>query len=391
MFEAKERKTMRGKKIGWVVGSLGLLLGAGAAWGNQQTGSSGGDTASPAATKPECRDAGVTVAFKTGSAELDVNARGALDGVATWMKANDSRTLHLEGFADTTGDSGANLVLSARRAEAVKNYLLEKGVDQTRVLTVGRGEEIDHLPANGRAVTFLACQLPGAPPAVAQEQIAAPEPAPATDEETPAPSPIVVAPVTVLPPSSPPPAADPRWKSGFGFALMAGGGYQDFTNDSMRTNTTGGGMWQARFIGGTNSVIGFEAAYIGAASQVQGLGITNNTPYLVSNGLEGTARLNIPIRRGSSLFEPYGYAGLGYSYYNITSYNDNAQVVSSFAETDNVMTFPVGGGFAYAYKALIMDARAGWRGTYYQNLLVGGGESNTLNNWNVGGQIGFMF
>src|SRR5215510_13736818 len=32
----RERKTMRMKAIGWVVGSLGPLLGAGAAWGNQQ-------------------------------------------------------------------------------------------------------------------------------------------------------------------------------------------------------------------------------------------------------------------------------------------------------------------------------------------------------------------
>ena len=115
---------MRGKTIGCVMGSLGLLLGAGAAWGNQQmdTTGSGSDTSSSApsssgseasaqvAGKPECRDAGVTIAFKTGSAELDQNARGALDGVATWMKADESRTMHLEGFADTTGDSESNLV-----------------------------------------------------------------------------------------------------------------------------------------------------------------------------------------------------------------------------------------------------------------------------------------
>ena len=55
------------------------------------------------------------------------------------------------------------------------------------------------------------------------------------------------------------------------------------------------------------------------------------------------------------------------------------------------MTFPVGGGFAYGYKAFIVDARAGWTGTYYQNLLVGGATSNTLDNWNVGGQVGFRF
>src|SRR5436305_2602806 len=150
IFDCKERKAMRGKTIGCVMGSLGLLLGAGAAWGNQQmdtTGSgsdtssgqssSGSDMSSQVTGKPECRDAGVTVAFKTGSAELDQNARGALDGVATWMKANEGRTLHLEGFADTTGDSESNLVLSAKRAETVKSYLTEHGVNSANVITVG--------------------------------------------------------------------------------------------------------------------------------------------------------------------------------------------------------------------------------------------------------------
>ena len=104
IFDSKERKAMRGKTIVCVMGSLGLLLGAGAAWGNQQmdtTGSgsdtsaapssSGGEASAQVAGKPECRDAGVTIAFKTGSAELDQNARGALDGVATWMKADENR------------------------------------------------------------------------------------------------------------------------------------------------------------------------------------------------------------------------------------------------------------------------------------------------------------
>jgi peptidoglycan-associated lipoprotein len=372
---------MRMKAIGSIVGSLGLLLGAGAAWGAE---------AETAAAAKDCRDAGVTVAFKTGSAELDLNARGALDGVATWMKANDQRTLHLEGFADTTGDTSANVVLSAHRAEAVKNYLVEKGVDAARVRTVGRGEEIDHLPANGRAVTFLACQPVAGAAAVAEaeaEAEAPPAPTPPPEETTP-PAPVVVAPVTVIPPPAPPP---PSWQRGFGFALMAGGGYQDFTETSMRSTTTGAGAWDARFIAGTNSILGFEAAYVGAARQMSGLGITNNDPYMVSNGVNGNVRLNVPIRYGASLFEPYGYAGLGYSRYTISNYNDNVGALSSFSSSDDVMNFPVGGGFAYAYKAFIMDVRGGWTGTYYQNLLVGGDRSNTLNHWNVGSQIGFRF
>jgi len=391
---------MRGKTIG-VMGSLGLLLlGAGAAWGNQQmdTTGSGSDTSSAPSTsgsgassqvagKLECRDAGVTIAFKTGSAELDQNARGGLDGVATWMKADENRVMHLEGFADTTGDSEANLVLSAHRAEAVKTYLIDHGVASSKVMTVGRGEEVDHLPANGRAVTFLACQPASVSKAVAENAetaVVPPAPAPAEEVSPPPPPP---APVTMVPPAAP----KPYWARGFGWALMAGGAYQDYTNSSMRSTTTGGGGWSARFIGGTNSIIGFEAAYIGAANEFNGLGITGNTPLLVQNGLEGNARLNVPIRYGAHLFEPYGYAGLGYSHYTISNYNENAQRLSSFTSSDDVMNFPVGGGFAYAYKAFIIDARAGWNGTYYQNLLTGADSTGTLDHWNVGGQVGFTF
>jgi hypothetical protein len=336
----------------------------------------------------ECRDAGVTVAFKTGSAELDQNARGGLDGVATWMKANEGRSIHLEGFADTTGDTEANLVLSAKRAEAVKSYLIEHGVDSSRVMTVGRGEETDHLPANGRAVTFLACQPAKSPTVAENEAPPAPETPPVAEPapvET-MPPPPAPAPVEVIPPPAP-----RRYGSTFGFALMAGGSYQDFTNNTMQNTTSGAGGWSARVIAGTNSIIGVEAAYIGAASQVNGLGVTDNTPYLVSNGLEGTARLNIPLHVGYHLFEPYGYAGLGYSHYTISNYNANAQRLSSFTSTDDVMNVPVGGGFAYAYKGFIADARAGWTATYYQNLLANTNSSGTLDHWNVGGQVGFRF
>ena len=258
---------MQVRKIGWIVGSLGLLVGAGTAWaddsddGNDDGEHAGHDSGSSAGGK-ECRDAGVTVAFKTGSAELDLNARGALDGVATWMKADDSRTMHLEGFADTTGDSAANLVLSAKRAEAVKNYLMEKGVDQTKVMTVGRGEEIDHLPANGRAVTFLACRgkaaMAEAEPGSAGCGAGAARAGTGSGAGGQRPA------GGGLPPAAP----APRWQRGFGWALMAGGGYQDFTKDTMRDVTAGGGYWDARFIGGTNSIIGFEAAYIGSARSI---------------------------------------------------------------------------------------------------------------------------
>src|SRR5262245_1026678 len=185
---------MSRRSIGWVVGSLGLLAASGTAWGDQDVETMGTGMAKPSADKPECKDAGVTVAFKVSSEELDQNARGALDGVATWLKADNRRTLYLEGFADTTGQTEPNLVLSAKRADAVKTYLVGQGVDADRVTTVGRGEEIDHLPANGRAVTFLACQSPGSGPAVAQVEVP-----PVTPVE-----PLEPVPAAVPPPPPPP-------------------------------------------------------------------------------------------------------------------------------------------------------------------------------------------
>jgi len=375
---------MRSKQIVGIAGSLGLLAATGTAWGTEdaETTTDMG-MASHSADKPKCEDAGVTVAFKVSSHELDQNARGALDGVATWLKADNRRTLYLEGFADTTGQTEPNLVLSAKRADAVKTYLIEQGVDASRVTTVGRGEEIDHLPADGRAVTFLACQSPpGAGPAVAQLEVPSATPVEPVPSET----------AALPPPAAPREVPKPRWASGFGWAVMAGGAYTDFTQDDMRSTTSGGGGWNARFIGGTNSVIGFEAAYVGTAHSINTLGVTANNPALVSNGLEGNLRLNLPIRKGRSLLEPYGFLGLGYQYFNISNYNTNTATLSSFDRSDNTMTVPMGGGFAYAYKAFIADVRGGFTAVYYDNLLVGSGNNTgTLNNWNVGSQVGFMF
>jgi hypothetical protein len=344
----------------------------------------GSDLVNEMAGKPVCRDAGVTVSFTTGSSELDLNAKGALNGVATWLKRKGDRTLHLQGYADTTGNSEANLVLSEHRADAVKAYLTTQGVEPERIITAGRGEISDHLPANGRTVTFLACEPPAAPVAAAEPEAPPVEVVPVTPEPAPEMAPV-----------PPPTAADEgekieHWGSRFGFAFMAGGAYQDFTNDAMRSQTQAGGGWSARVIGGTRSFIGFEAAYVGTAQRIQPLGIQTNNSNLISNGGEGALRINIPIMLKDQLLEPYGFVGLGWSRYQISNYN---QIVSSdFTRSDDVMTVPVGTGFAYGYKAFIIDARASWVPTYYNNLLIGAANNTgALNHWSAGGQVGFNF
>lgn len=170
-----------------------------------------------------------------------------------------------------------------------------------------------------------------------------------------------------------------------GGGLFLGGGFEDFAHSNMRSMTGGGGYWSARFVAGMRHVLGVEAAYIGSARTIDALGLDGNAR-LFSNGAEGALRLNIPMVSANqmSLVEPFGFVGLGWSHYNVTNTNVNT---SDVASSDDVMTLPVGGGFAFGYGGFVADARFTYRKTYFNNLVPG----QTLDTWGVGGQIGFGF
>jgi hypothetical protein len=171
-----------------------------------------------------------------------------------------------------------------------------------------------------------------------------------------------------------------------GVAMLLGGGFQELTNSQLRDRTGNGGYWDVRVIGGTREFVGFEAAYVGSARGITALGYGNDAR-LLSNGLEGDFRVNLPLSRGYSLIEPFGFVGLGWQNYEITG-NTNP-ITADLRSSDNVMTLPFGGGLEFAYHHFMADARFTYRQTYYNNLTetIGG----NLNNWNVGGQIGFEY
>jgi hypothetical protein len=388
-------------KTGWIWVGV-ILLGVGGAANAQTTepmGASGGSSSAaelPSTVSPqasECRDIGITVSFPTASSVLDVNAKGALDGVVQWMQNNPSRVLKLHGYADTTGNSDANMALSSRRAQAAKDYLVAQGVDPSRISTVGLGEEHPEerqLPNNGRTVTFVGCMPPVASAEATPPAEAAPAPAPeaaAPVEETPPPPPVAAAP-------TPQPQYEAtsayQYGSKIGFAFMVGGGFTDFTKTTARNLTNGGGSWNARIIGGTRSFIGFEAAYVGTANNLPSLGGATST--LISNGAEGALRLNVPIIQGWHMIEPYVFGGVGWANYRVTN---NRPAFSDFATgSDNVMTVPAGVGMSYTYKAFMADVRGSWTGTYFNNLILApqtSTNSNRLDHWGVGGNVGVAF
>jgi len=171
-----------------------------------------------------------------------------------------------------------------------------------------------------------------------------------------------------------------------GGGLFVGGGFEDFTDNNLRSMTGVGGYWSARIVGGMRRIVGVEAAYIGNARDIDALGLSGSAR-LISNGAEGALRLNIPIVSWNqmSLIEPFGFVGLGWSHFNVTTSRVNT---SDVASSDDIMTVPFGGGFAFGYGGFVADARFTYRKTYYNNLVSGGGN---LDSWGAGGQIGLGF
>jgi len=228
------------------------------------------------------------------------------------------------------------------------------------------------------------------PPASTSQDMALPAP-PNGQATAPVSEPLnpVVTPAPVVQPLPPEPEAYPQHMgvaTKIGVGMLLGGGFQQLTNSRLRDMTGDGGYWDVRVVGGTREFVGFEAAYVGGARGITSLGFSNDAR-LLNNGLEGDLRVNIPIVRGYSLVEPFGFVGVGWQHYQITG-NSNP-ITSDLQSRDDVLTLPFGGGLEFSYRNFMADARFTYRQTYYNNLTstIGG----NLNNWNVGGQIGFEY
>ncbi len=102
------------------------------------------------------RDSGVTVTrkgedivlnmpgnitFRTGSADLNAQFFKVLDGVAQVAKKYDKTIIEIAGHTDNVGGADFNRQLSQRRASAVAQYLMSKGVTEPRIITAAGGED----------------------------------------------------------------------------------------------------------------------------------------------------------------------------------------------------------------------------------------------------------
>ena len=71
---------------------------------------------------------------------------------ADWMKANPNLKIVVEGHCDDRGTREYNIALGERRANAVKQYLVKKGVASCRIKTISYGKERPVMLGTGPAV-----------------------------------------------------------------------------------------------------------------------------------------------------------------------------------------------------------------------------------------------
>ncbi len=81
------------------------------------------------------------VLFASGQAELVEGGRSSLEEVVDLLQTEPDKKIRVEGHTDSSGDAAANLLLSEKRAQAVRDSLISLGVDAERVTAMGMGED----------------------------------------------------------------------------------------------------------------------------------------------------------------------------------------------------------------------------------------------------------
>ena len=84
---------------------------------------------------------GDRIYFDLDSYDVRSDAMPRLDAQAAWLQRYPQVTVRIEGNADERGTREYNLALGARRAEAVRSYLISRGVPASRIDTISFGKE----------------------------------------------------------------------------------------------------------------------------------------------------------------------------------------------------------------------------------------------------------
>ena len=93
--------------------------------------------------------------YKTNSADLDPSSAVVINEFSEFLKANPTIKIEVRGHTDNVGDAKSNLALSTDRAFSVRDLLLAKGIEESRLINFqGYGSTVsiaDNATEAGRA------------------------------------------------------------------------------------------------------------------------------------------------------------------------------------------------------------------------------------------------
>lgn len=80
-----------------------------------------------------------TVRFPYAKSTLDINGQRTLDAVVTELESHPGMTIEVSAHTDSEGTALGNLAVTQTRAEAVKDYMVSKGIPAQRITAKGYG------------------------------------------------------------------------------------------------------------------------------------------------------------------------------------------------------------------------------------------------------------
>jgi peptidoglycan-associated lipoprotein len=153
-------RILQGLKL---VAVLAVALSMGACAKNNLDANAMGNAATPGSQQDFVVNVGDRVFFDSDQTDLSPQAIVTLEKQVQWLQTYPRYSFTIEGHADERGTREYNIALGARRAQSVRNFLVSRGIDASRMRTISYGKErpvavcndISCWSQNRRAVTVL--------------------------------------------------------------------------------------------------------------------------------------------------------------------------------------------------------------------------------------------
>jgi peptidoglycan-associated lipoprotein len=131
----------RAQGVGFLAVATLVLALAGCANNPKPEDMANGAYAAPGTPRDFITKAGDLVYFSTDSVDLSAESQQTLMNQARWLKQYSEHPIMIEGHADERGTREYNIALGAKRAQAVRNFLVQQGINPARIRTASFGKE----------------------------------------------------------------------------------------------------------------------------------------------------------------------------------------------------------------------------------------------------------